>query len=108
MPNGTDIDFEHVAGYFENFICQGWNIAGGANALNPDGDDAILYNVVTGTWSIKYNAKMTIDTDQAINLQHAALTLDHNFDVNTFDNDGAAGGDKDGAFYEKWLAAIGM
>jgi len=108
MPNGTDINFHHIPGYFENFICQGWNIAGGANALNPDGDDPILYNVVTGTWSIKYNQKMTISTNQADNLLNAAKKIDKTFDVLTFDNDGAGGGTKDGEFYNKWLAAIGM
>ena len=106
MPNGVDINYEHVDGYFEEFLCQGWNIKGGANFLNPDGQDGVQYNVVTGTWSIKYNAKMTISGHQKDNLVYAATKIDKDFNIETFDNDGDGGGQKDGVFYAKWLASL--
>ena len=105
VPNGIMNDGTAAEGFFEKFLCQGWEVGQGSNVINPDGNDVIMYNVVTGTWSIKYNKKMTKFPTQKANILYVGEVLDGNFDIDTFDADGS-GDPLIGAWKTKWYDGL--
>ena len=120
LPSGvyaTGRGYENAAGFVENWLCQGWDIVDQTSALIGTaqvltGYDYtgcnFLYNVVSGTWSIKANGKIgktafsqaelaaqanpdhpwagTVTDDELQFVKTCGQKLDKNFSLDGFDS----------------------
>ena len=125
LPNGVYVarqgGYARANGFAEGWLCQGWDLVdqsndsiGTAQVLNGYDYTAsdFLYNVVSGTWSIKANAKIgktafsqaelaaqatlpwagTVTDDELQYVKTCGQKLDKNFTLNGFDSKAARAG----------------
>ena len=115
LANGRDNTGSWVAGFYEAWLCQGWDIVA-QNTLSIGTTQVLtgydytgcdyLYNVVSGTWSIKANTKIekadkfsadeltqqaglpwpgTVTDDELLFVKACGQKLDKNFSLDKFD-----------------------